>query len=140
MLIQFRAKVNRGSHALVAKLHLVKPPRLLGTAGLIFFSCRGNGSIALFITSATPHPPYPLFCLYSLYTQVFFTMASVTRLSNSALRASLRAPARATAFNATRCYSAKAQVRNIAVFALVPEASGRRDWKEKKKRNRLNGS
>lgn len=41
-------------------------------------------------------------------------MASVTRLSNAALRASLRAPAfngRATAFNAARCYSAKSQVR-----------------------------
>lgn len=42
-------------------------------------------------------------------------MASVTRLSNSALRASLRAPAfNGAAFNASRCYSAKAQVSCIA--------------------------
>lgn len=42
-------------------------------------------------------------------------MASVTRVSNSALRASLRTPAftgRATGFNAVRCYSAKTQVRS----------------------------
>ena len=41
------------------------------------------------------------------------TMASVTRVSNAALRASLRTPAfagRASAFNAVRCYSAKTQV------------------------------
>jgi citrate synthase len=40
-------------------------------------------------------------------------MASVTRVSNAALRASLRTPAfagRASAFNAVRCYSAKTQV------------------------------
>lgn len=42
-------------------------------------------------------------------------MASVTRLSNSALRASLRSPAfNGVAFNASRCYSAKAQVSSIA--------------------------
>lgn len=42
-------------------------------------------------------------------------MASVTRLSNSALRASLRAPGfNGVAFNASRCYSAKAQVSSTA--------------------------
>ncbi|KAI9170971.1 Citrate synthase [Paramyrothecium foliicola] len=42
-----------------------------------------------------------------------FAMASVTRLSNSALRASLRTPAfngRTVAFNTARCYSAKTQI------------------------------
>lgn len=39
-------------------------------------------------------------------------MASVTRLSNAAFRASLRSPAmKGSAFNAVRCYSAKTQVR-----------------------------
>lgn len=46
-------------------------------------------------------------------------MASVTRVSNSALRASLRAPAfngRAAAFAGARCYSAKTQVRTPIVM------------------------
>ncbi|KAL7950999.1 citrate-synthase [Trichoderma barbatum] len=51
-------------------------------------------------------------------------MASVTRLSNSALRASLRNPAfngRATAFNAARCYSAKTQSLKERFAELLPE-------------------
>lgn len=51
-------------------------------------------------------------------------MASVTRVSNSAMRASLRNPAftgRATAFNAVRCYSAKTQTLKERFAELLPE-------------------
>ncbi|PMB73758.1 Citrate synthase, mitochondrial [Beauveria bassiana] len=51
-------------------------------------------------------------------------MASVTRLSNSALKASLRAPAfgaRSAAFNSVRCYSAKTQTLKERFAELLPE-------------------
>lgn len=51
-------------------------------------------------------------------------MASVTRVSNNALRASLRNPAfagRATAFNAARCYSAKTQTLKERFAEILPE-------------------
>uniref|UniRef100_A0A8H7NDN4 Citrate synthase n=1 Tax=Bionectria ochroleuca TaxID=29856 RepID=A0A8H7NDN4_BIOOC len=51
-------------------------------------------------------------------------MASVARLSNSALRASLRNPAfggRVSAFNAARCYSAKAQTLKERFAETLPE-------------------
>merc|ERR1712000_604998 len=52
------------------------------------------------------------------------TMASVTRVNNSALRAALRTPAftgRATGFNAVRCYSAKTQTLKERFAEILPE-------------------
>jgi citrate synthase len=51
-------------------------------------------------------------------------MASIGRLSNSALRASIRTPAfagRSSAFNASRCYSAKAQTLKERFAEQIPE-------------------
>merc|ERR1712000_181224 len=52
------------------------------------------------------------------------TMASVTRVNNSALRSALRTPAftgRATGFNAVRCYSAKTQTLKERFAEILPE-------------------
>ncbi len=51
-------------------------------------------------------------------------MASVTRLSNAALKAFIRAPAfgaRSTAFNTVRCYSAKTQTLQERFAQILPE-------------------
>ena len=73
------------------------PPARAVTPSLLFFLSSPPYTSSLLLPSI-PRPA---------------TMASVTRLSNSALRASLKAPAfngRTAAFNAVRCYSAKTQV------------------------------
>lgn len=85
----------------------------------------GNFSApASFCSPIHSHPIHPnlhhsISLLSPLHREAFSrlhpaTMASVSRVSNSALRASLNNSAfagRATGFNAVRCYSAKAQVR-----------------------------
>ncbi|KAF5609830.1 citrate synthase [Fusarium tjaetaba] len=49
-------------------------------------------------------------------------MASVARLSNAALRASLRSsPINGSVFNAVRCYSAKTQTLKERFAELLPE-------------------
>lgn len=82
-------------------------PFLLGLFLFSILSSLSGSSANLFFLPLAPLRPL------SITPQ--FTMASVTRLSNAALRASLRSSSvNGSAFNAVRCYSAKTQVRTGA--------------------------
>lgn len=99
---------------------------LAGCLARVFLLLSRLSSFALrFFTPFPVSHPFPSYTSSSsslpsptrLFDPIRFlvlTMASVTRLSNSALKASLRAPAfgaRSAAFTSVRCYSAKTQVR-----------------------------
>ncbi len=93
-----------------------------GPSYCTFFSCTRSALFYPLLTHPILHLGFFSFPILRLCLNQFpfepihswYTMASVTRLSNSALKASLRAPvfgARSAAFNSVRCYSAKTQVR-----------------------------